>query len=81
MAAVDIFNEGLLMAPVSTIPRLLARHGLKFNNIDIADHRDPFVSGVGHWSRKSGGHNCLDCIYTLIRLVSLAAILPRGREG
>src|SRR5262249_44272852 len=31
MAAVDIFNEGLLMAPVTAIPRLLARHGLKFD--------------------------------------------------
>ena len=28
MAAVDIFHEGLLMAPVTAIPRLLARHGL-----------------------------------------------------
>src|SRR5580704_11429387 len=27
MAAVDVFSEGLLMAPVSAIPRLLARHG------------------------------------------------------
>ena len=28
IAAVDIFHEGLLMAPVTAIPRLLARHGL-----------------------------------------------------
>jgi acetyl-CoA acetyltransferase len=47
MAAVDIFNEDLLMAPVSAIPRLLARHGLKFNDIDIADHRDPLCIGCG----------------------------------
>src|SRR5580692_5756812 len=33
MAAVDIFHEGLLMAPVSAIPRLLARHGLTFDDI------------------------------------------------
>ena len=30
IAAVDIFHEGLLMAPVTAIPRLLARHGLKY---------------------------------------------------
>ena len=29
IAAVDLFHEGLLMAPVAAIPRLLARHGLK----------------------------------------------------
>ncbi len=34
MAAIDIFHEGLLMAPVTAIPRLLARHGL-----DIRRHR------------------------------------------
>ena len=33
MAAVDIFTEGLLMAPVSAIPRLLARNKLKYDDI------------------------------------------------
>ncbi len=33
MAAVDIIHEGLLMAPVTAIPRLLARHGLKYDDI------------------------------------------------
>src|SRR5262249_24402626 len=35
MAAIDIFNEGLLMAPVTAIPRLLVRHGLKFDDIAL----------------------------------------------
>lgn len=35
MAAVDIFTEGLLMAPVAAIPRLLARHGLAFDDIAL----------------------------------------------
>jgi acetyl-CoA C-acetyltransferase len=35
IAAVNIFNEGLLMAPVSAIARLLARHGLKFDDIAL----------------------------------------------
>src|SRR6185312_3227728 len=35
IAGVDIFTEGLLMAPVSAIPRLLARNGLKFDDIAL----------------------------------------------
>jgi acetyl-CoA C-acetyltransferase len=46
MAAVDIFNEGLLMAPVSAIPRLLARHGLKFNDIALWEIHEAFSAQV-----------------------------------
>jgi acetyl-CoA C-acetyltransferase len=35
MAAVDHHTEGLLMAPPYAIPRLLARHGLRFDDIDL----------------------------------------------
>ena len=46
MAAVDIFTEGLLMAPVSAIPRLLARHGLKFDDIALWEIHEAFSAQV-----------------------------------
>ncbi len=46
MAAVDIFHEGLLMAPVSAIPRLLARHGLKFDDIALWEIHEAFSAQV-----------------------------------
>jgi acetyl-CoA C-acetyltransferase len=46
MAAVDIFHEGLLMAPVSAIPRLLARHGLKYEDIALWEIHEAFSAQV-----------------------------------
>ncbi len=46
MAAVDIFTEGLLMAPVSAIPRLLARHGLTYNDIALWEIHEAFSAQV-----------------------------------
>jgi acetyl-CoA C-acetyltransferase len=46
MAAVDIFTEGLLMAPVSAIPRLLARHALKFDDIALWEIHEAFSAQV-----------------------------------
>jgi acetyl-CoA C-acetyltransferase len=46
MAGVDIFTEGLLMAPVSAIPRLLARQGLKFNDIALWEIHEAFSAQV-----------------------------------
>jgi acetyl-CoA C-acetyltransferase len=46
MAAVDIFHEGLLMAPVSAIPRLLARHGLTFDDIALWEIHEAFSAQV-----------------------------------
>jgi len=46
MAAVDIFAEGLLMAPVSAIPRLLARHRLKFDDIALWEIHEAFSAQV-----------------------------------
>jgi len=42
MAAVDIFTEGLLMAPVSAIPRILARRNLKFDDIALWEIHEAF---------------------------------------
>jgi len=46
MAAIDIFNEGLLMAPVTAIPRLLVRHGLKFDDIALWEIHEAFSAQV-----------------------------------
>jgi acetyl-CoA C-acetyltransferase len=46
MAAVDIFHEGLLMAPVSAIPRLLGRHGLKYEDIALWEIHEAFSAQV-----------------------------------
>jgi acetyl-CoA C-acetyltransferase len=46
IAAVDIFHEGLLMAPVSAIPRLLARHGLTYGDIALWEIHEAFSAQV-----------------------------------
>ena len=46
IAAVDIFNEGLLMAPAYAIPRLLARHGLTLDAIDLWEIHEAFAAQV-----------------------------------
>jgi len=46
MAAVDIFTEGLLMAPVSAIPLILARRNLKFDDITLWEIHEAFSAQV-----------------------------------
>jgi acetyl-CoA C-acetyltransferase len=46
IAAVDVFHEGLLMAPVYAIPRLLARHGLALADIDLWEIHEAFAAQV-----------------------------------
>jgi acetyl-CoA C-acetyltransferase len=46
VAAVDILHEGLLMAPVTAIPRLLARHRLAFNDIALWEIHEAFSAQV-----------------------------------
>ncbi|MGZ5867074.1 MAG: acetyl-CoA C-acyltransferase [Xanthobacteraceae bacterium] len=46
MAAVDIFTEGLLMAPASAIPRLLARNQLKYDDIALWEIHEAFSAQV-----------------------------------
>jgi acetyl-CoA C-acetyltransferase len=46
MAAVDIFKEGLLMAPVTAIPTLLARGGLRFGDIALWEIHEAFSAQV-----------------------------------
>jgi len=46
IAAVDLFHEGLLMAPVAAIPRLLARHGLKYDDVALWEIHEAFSAQV-----------------------------------
>ena len=46
IAAVDIFHEGLLMAPAYAIPRLLGRHGLTLDAIDLWEIHEAFAAQV-----------------------------------
>ena len=46
LAAVDVFHDGLLMAPAYAIPRLLARHGLTLDAIDLWEVHEAFAAQV-----------------------------------
>ena len=46
IAGVDIFKEGLLMAPAYAIPRLLARNGLTLAGIDLWEIHEAFAAQV-----------------------------------
>ena len=46
IAGVDIFKEGLLMAPAYAIPRLLARRGLTLADIDLWEIHEAFAAQV-----------------------------------
>jgi acetyl-CoA C-acetyltransferase len=46
IAAVDLFHEGLLMAPAYAIPRMLARRGLTLDAIDLWEIHEAFAAQV-----------------------------------
>src|SRR5579859_888778 len=46
IAAVDFRTEGLLMAPAYAIPRLLARHGLGYQDIGLWEIHEAFAAQV-----------------------------------
>ncbi|MDX2218032.1 MAG: acetyl-CoA C-acyltransferase [Burkholderiales bacterium] len=46
IAGVDIFKEGLLMAPAYAIPRLLARNNLRLDGIDLWEIHEAFAAQV-----------------------------------
>jgi acetyl-CoA C-acetyltransferase len=46
IAAIDLRTEGLLMAPAFAIPRLLARNGLTYADIDIWEIHEAFAAQV-----------------------------------
>jgi acetyl-CoA C-acetyltransferase len=64
MAAVDVFREGLLMAPVAAIPRMLARQGLRYDDIALWEIHEAFAAQVlcnvkgledAHYVREKSG--------------------------
>ncbi len=46
IASIDFRTEGLLMAPAFAIPRLLARHGLGYTDIDLWEIHEAFAAQV-----------------------------------
>jgi acetyl-CoA C-acetyltransferase/acetyl-CoA acyltransferase len=46
IAAMDYHEEGILMAPARAIPRLMARNGLRFADIDLWDIHEAFAAQV-----------------------------------
>ena len=46
LASVDFRVEGLLMAPAFAVPRLLARHGLRYEDIDLWEIHEAFAAQV-----------------------------------
>ncbi|HEU4366091.1 MAG TPA: acetyl-CoA C-acyltransferase [Candidatus Krumholzibacteria bacterium] len=46
LAAIDLRTEGLLMAPAFAIPRLLARNGLTYADIDLWEIHEAFAAQV-----------------------------------
>ncbi len=46
MAAVDLFHEGLLMAPVPAIARMLSRRNLRFDDVALWELHEAFAAQV-----------------------------------
>jgi acetyl-CoA C-acetyltransferase len=46
IAAIDLYKDGLLMAPTYAIPRLLARHGLKYSDMALWEIHEAFSAQV-----------------------------------
>jgi acetyl-CoA C-acetyltransferase len=46
LAAVDIWHEGLLMAPAYAVPRLLHRNGLRYDDIALWEIHEAFAAQV-----------------------------------
>jgi acetyl-CoA C-acetyltransferase len=46
IAAVDLFHEGLLMAPMAAIPRILARQGLRYADVALWELHEAFAAQV-----------------------------------
>jgi len=46
IAAVDFRKEGLLMAPAFAVPKLLARNGLKYGDVDLWEIHEAFAAQV-----------------------------------
>jgi acetyl-CoA C-acetyltransferase len=59
IASVDVWTQGLLMAPAYAIPRLLSRHGLQLDDIALWEIHEAFAAQVlAHIDvlERDGGH-------------------------
>jgi acetyl-CoA C-acetyltransferase len=46
IASIDLWNEGLLMAPAYAVPRMLARQGLRYSDIALWEIHEAFAAQV-----------------------------------
>jgi acetyl-CoA C-acetyltransferase len=46
LASIDLWNEGLLMAPAYAIPRMLARAGLRYSDVALWEIHEAFAAQV-----------------------------------
>src|SRR5262249_16840320 len=46
MAAVDLFHEGLLMAPAAAIPRIRGRQGMRYQDVALWEIHEAFAAQV-----------------------------------
>lgn len=46
VASIDLFTEGLLMAPAYAIPRLLERHELRYEDVDLWEIHEAFAAQI-----------------------------------
>lgn len=46
VSKIDLHHEGLLMAPPYAIPRLLARHGLRYDDVHLWEIHEAFAAQV-----------------------------------
>lgn len=63
-AAIDFRRQGLLMAPALAVPRLLARHGLRYEDVELWEIHEAFAAQVlctvraledADWLREEAG--------------------------
>ncbi|WOQ17915.1 acetyl-CoA C-acetyltransferase [Raineyella sp. W15-4] len=65
VASVDFVSgaEGLLMAPIRAVPRLLARHGLALQDFDLYEIHEAFAATVlSHLAAWADGTYCRDTL-------------------
>jgi acetyl-CoA C-acetyltransferase len=76
IASVDFRHEGLLMAPAYAIPRLLARQGLTYADIDLWEIHEAFASQVLYHVKALEDENFLR---QKVRIEPRFGQLPRER--
>lgn len=76
LGAVDMFHEGLLMAPAYIIPRLLARNGLRYADIQLWEIHEAFSAQVLYQLKALESKHFLK---TKVKLEADLGHVPRDR--